>query len=137
MKQGVHWSRAFCYRIGSPAPLAGNGDGSHRRPIAFFRHLACVAAFAGIMFGAACSEGAKPAQESAEVTLEPGVYQLDHPELFHFVSVATRELPAVVNANGGVFPDVNRTIHVTSLGSGRVVDLKVPLGDAVRKGQAL
>ncbi len=34
-------------------------------------------------------------------------------------------------------PDVNRTIHVTSLGSGRVVDLKVKLGDNVEKGQTL
>jgi cobalt-zinc-cadmium efflux system membrane fusion protein len=36
-----------------------------------------------------------------------------------------------------VSPDVNRTIRVTSLGSGRVVDLKVRLGDAVKKGQTL
>jgi len=32
---------------------------------------------------------------------------------------------------------VNRTIHVTSLGGGRVVDLKVKLGDAVTKSQTL
>ena len=32
---------------------------------------------------------------------------------------------------------MNRTIHVTSLGGGRVVDLKVKLGDAVEKGQTL
>ena len=34
-------------------------------------------------------------------------------------------------------PNVNKTIHVTSLGSGRVVDLKVRLGDYVKKGQSL
>jgi cobalt-zinc-cadmium efflux system membrane fusion protein len=32
---------------------------------------------------------------------------------------------------------VNRTIHVTSLGAGRVVDLRTKLGDAVKKGQTL
>jgi cobalt-zinc-cadmium efflux system membrane fusion protein len=32
---------------------------------------------------------------------------------------------------------VTRTIHVTSLGGGRVVDLKVKLGDTVTKGQTL
>ena len=32
---------------------------------------------------------------------------------------------------------MNRTIHVTSLGAGRVVDLKVKLGDSVKKGQTL
>jgi cobalt-zinc-cadmium efflux system membrane fusion protein len=36
-----------------------------------------------------------------------------------------------------VNPDVNRTIRVTSLGAGRVVDLKVKLGDFVKKGQTL
>src|SRR5262249_27558391 len=38
---------------------------------------------------------------------------------------------------GTVMPDVTRTIHVTSLGSGRVVDLKARLGDRVKKGQVL
>jgi len=36
-----------------------------------------------------------------------------------------------------VSPDVNRTIHETSLGAGRVVDLKVKLGDSVKKGETL
>jgi cobalt-zinc-cadmium efflux system membrane fusion protein len=137
MKQRVYWFRAFCPRDASCVALSGAGDGPHRPATAFFRRAMCFALFASLFFGTACSEGAKPAQETAEVTLETGVYQLDHPELFHFATVATRQLPAVVNANGGVFPDVNRTIHVTSLGSGRVVDLKVRLGDFVRKGETL
>ena len=66
--------------------------------------------------------------------LEPGVYDVDHPELFKLVKVETRALPTVVKANGTVIPDVNLTIHVTSLASGRVVDLKVRLGDYVKKG---
>ena len=48
-----------------------------------------------------------------------------------------RSLPTAITANGTVSPDVNRTIHVTSLGGGRVVDLKVKLGDNVQKGQTL
>ena len=43
----------------------------------------------------------------------------------------------MVTANGSRSPDVNRTIHVTSLGAGRVVDLRVKLGDNVKKGQTL
>jgi cobalt-zinc-cadmium efflux system membrane fusion protein len=46
-------------------------------------------------------------------------------------------LRIVLTANGSVTPDINRTIHVTSLGSGRVVELKARLGDYVKKGQAL
>ncbi len=49
----------------------------------------------------------------------------------------SHDVPTVLTANGNVTPDVNRTIHVTSQGSGRVIDLKVRLGDYVKKGQVL
>jgi cobalt-zinc-cadmium efflux system membrane fusion protein len=65
------------------------------------------------------------------------VYTADRPELFKITKVGTREVPTTLTANGVVAPDVNRTIHVTSLGSGRVADLKVRLGEQVRKGQVL
>jgi len=44
-------------------------------------------------------------------------------------------MPTTLTANATVTPDVNRTIHVTSLGGGRVVDLRVKLGDFVKKGE--
>jgi membrane fusion protein, heavy metal efflux system len=84
-----------------------------------------------------CSESSKAVPTKTEVTLEQGVFQVDHPELFKLVKVDARELPTVLKANGAVTPDVNRTIHVTSQGSGRVVDLRVRLGDNVKKGQVL
>ncbi len=90
-----------------------------------------------ILLAVSCSDAGKAAPTKAEVTLEPGVYDVDHPELFKLVKAETRELPTVVRANGTVTPDVNLTIHVTSLASGRVVDLKVRLGDYVQKGQSL
>jgi cobalt-zinc-cadmium efflux system membrane fusion protein len=90
-----------------------------------------------IVFSASCSNDEKPAPTKAEVTLDPNLYSADHPELFKLVRVEARDLPTVLTANGTVTPDVNRTIHVTSQGSGRVVDLKVRLGDSVTKGQEL
>jgi cobalt-zinc-cadmium efflux system membrane fusion protein len=69
--------------------------------------------------------------------MDPDVFDTDHPELFKTAKAESRSLPTLVAANGTVSPDVNRTIHVTSLGGGRVVDLKVKLGDAVNKGQTL
>lgn len=62
---------------------------------------------------------------------------MDHLELFKLVKAEERELPTMLQANGAVTPDVNRTIHVTSQGSGRVVDLRVRLGDNVKKDQVL
>lgn len=86
---------------------------------------------------AGCSHESKAGPTKTEVTLDPNLYSVDRPELFQLASVESRELPTVLQTNGSVTPDVNRTIHVTSQGSGRVSDLRVKLGDAVRKGQVL
>ena len=87
--------------------------------------------------GVSCSGDPKAAPTKAEVTLDPNLYTVEHPELFKLATVETRDLPTTLNANGSVTPDVNSTIHVTSQGSGRVVELKVRLGDYVKKGQVL
>lgn len=87
--------------------------------------------------GLSCSDNSKAAPTKAEVTLDPNLYTVDHPDLFKLATVETREMPTTLNANGSVTPDVNSTIHVTSQGSGRVVDLQVRLGDYVKKGQFL
>jgi cobalt-zinc-cadmium efflux system membrane fusion protein len=84
-----------------------------------------------------CSGDPKAAPTKAEVTLDPNLYTVDHPDLFKMTKVETRELPTILNANGTVTPDINSTIHVTSQGSGRVLELKVRLGDYVKKGQML
>jgi cobalt-zinc-cadmium efflux system membrane fusion protein len=99
------------------------------------------AGIASILFltliAAGCSRDIEASSTKEEITREPGVFEVDHPELFKLATVETRDLPTQVTANGTVNPDVNRTIHVTSMGSGRVVDLKVRLGDYVKKGQLL
>jgi membrane fusion protein, heavy metal efflux system len=87
--------------------------------------------------GASCSDDPKAAPTKAEVTLDPNLYTVEHPDLFKLATVETRDLPTTLHANGGVTPDINNTIHVTSQGSGRVVELKVRLGDYVKKGQVL
>lgn len=90
-----------------------------------------------LAFSASCSRDPQAAPTKAEVTLEPGVFNLDRSEEFKLARVESRTLPIVLTANGTVSPDVTRTIHVTSLGSGRVIGLNVRLGEQVRKGQAL
>jgi cobalt-zinc-cadmium efflux system membrane fusion protein len=90
-----------------------------------------------MLIAAGCSRDTEASATKQEITREPGVFDVDHPELFRLAAVERRELPTQVTANGTVSPDVNRTIHVTSMGSGRVVDLKVKLGDYVQKGQLL
>jgi membrane fusion protein, heavy metal efflux system len=101
------------------------------------RHAAALGVVCAILWGISCSDQKKPEPTKTEVKLEPGVFNVDHPELFKLIKVESRDLPTLLKANGSVTPDVNRTIHVTSQGSGRVVDLRVRLGDYVKKGQPL
>jgi cobalt-zinc-cadmium efflux system membrane fusion protein len=100
-----------------------------------------AATVCGVVFlagiGLACSSDPKAAATKSEITLDPNLYTVEHPELFKLATVQTRDLPTTLNANGTVTPDVNSTIHVTSQGSGQVVELKVRLGDFVQKGQEL
>ena len=96
--------------------------------------LLCLALLA---VSVACSSDTKAAPTKQEITVDPNLLTVDQPERFPTVKVESRDLPTELHANGTIQPDVNKTIHVTSLGSGRVVDLKVRLGDYVKKGQAL
>ncbi len=105
-----------------------------KRPISRCIALLLAACLAGFM---SCSDDTKATPTKTEVTLEAGVYDVDRPELFKLTEVESRNLPDVLRANGTVTPDVSRTIRVTSLGSGRVVDLRVRLGDRVTRGQVL
>ena len=102
-----------------------------RRSAIFLLSLALAALFV------ACSDNTKAAPTKQEITVDPNLLTVDHPELFPTVKVESRDLPTELNANGTVQPDVNKTIRVTSLGSGRVADLKVRLGDYVKKDQVL
>ncbi len=101
------------------------------------RWLAAPLVLALLVAGASCSNDVPAAVSKPPVTLDPNVYTADQPELFKTAKAESRSLPTLVTANGTVSPDVNRTIHVTSLGAGRVVDLKTKLGDSVKKGQTL
>jgi cobalt-zinc-cadmium efflux system membrane fusion protein len=90
-----------------------------------------------VMAGLGCSKETPAAASKAPVTDDPDVFSIEHPEMFKTAKAETRALSTELTANGTVTPDVTRTIHVTSLGGGRVVDLKVKLGDSVKKGQTL
>lgn len=90
-----------------------------------------------VAFNASCSRDTQAAPPKTEVTLEPNVFNAQQAETFKLTRVESRPVPTILKANGTISPDVARTIHVTSLGSGRVIELNARLGDQVRKGQVL
>jgi cobalt-zinc-cadmium efflux system membrane fusion protein len=121
----------FRFRVGSRDCELKYAPRSREAAVLFLLTLAALS------FSTACSKDTPAAATRQTVTLDPDVFQTDHPELFKTATAQTQSLPTLITANGTVSPDINRTIHVTSLGSGRVVDLKVKLGDQVKKGQSL
>jgi len=66
-----------------------------------------------------------------------GTVHVNHPEQYPLVTATRYDAAPEVRVTGMVNPDVSRAVPVVSLASGRVVDLRVRLGDSVRKGQLL
>ena len=81
------------------------------------------------------SEAPPPAKVVSGVDVT--FFAVDHPELYPIVTTTEYQAPSQLFVTGTVFPDIARTVPVISLASGRVVDIRARLGDAVKKGQVL
>jgi len=64
-------------------------------------------------------------------------FHVDNAQRFGVVTAVSRRSARTLSVTGVVTPDVSRAVPVVSLASGRVVDLRVRLGDQVRRGQLL
>lgn len=82
---------------------------------------------------------AAAAPPQAKIVEEPdlNIVKVDHPERYSLVTVAQKEDVPQVRVTGAVTPDVQKSVPILSLATGRVVDIKVRLGDDVKKGQLL
>jgi membrane fusion protein, heavy metal efflux system len=93
------------------------------------------------MTGCKKQEGGDSAPPPAKVTTvaDMNLITIDASKAALFQAKAAEKVEAAsqLTATGTVAPDVSRTIPVISLASGRVVDIKVRLDDAVKKGQLL
>jgi membrane fusion protein, heavy metal efflux system len=97
---------------------------------------ACAGMLAGCG-GNAASGGGAPPQAKVEEETDVSVLQVEHPEQFPVVKATESLQAASLTVTGVVSPDVSRTVPVISLASGRVVEIRARLGDAVQKGQVL
>ena len=75
----------------------------------------------------------------ANVVEEPdlNIIKIDHPERFTLVAAGSTEQRPQVHAVGTINPNVENSVPVISLASGRVVGVYAKLGDDVKKGQLL
>ncbi len=105
-----------------------------------FAFTSCAsAALLLLSFSAACSrDKAEPAATKiVETNNDPDLFTMPDPSQFGLTTAQVRKVNDELHVNGVVTPDVNRSVPVVSLGSGRVVAVKAKLGDSVKKGQVL
>src|ERR1700683_4447193 len=68
---------------------------------------------------------------------DPDTFQVNPPEQFPVVAATEHESASQLKATGTINPDISRSVPVVSLATGRVLEIKARLGDAVKKGQVL
>jgi membrane fusion protein, heavy metal efflux system len=78
-----------------------------------------------------------PPQATVVPDLDANNFKVDHPDQFPLVAAAEYKSVSALNVTGVVQPDIARSVPVTTLATGRVVELKARLGDTVEKGQVL
>jgi cobalt-zinc-cadmium efflux system membrane fusion protein len=113
-----------------------------------YRHRATcvfgVAVAASLVATGGCEArgAANPADEAPPAAVvehesDGRVVHVAHPEQFALVTAEARRVAPTLTATGVVSPDVSRAVPVVSLVSGRVVQLRVRLGDRVHRGEVL
>ena len=82
---------------------------------------------------------AQAAPPPAQVVEEPdlNIVKVDRPERFTLVTAGQREALPELHATGVVNANIEKSIPVVSLASGRVVGVYAKLGDDVKRGQLL
>ena len=91
----------------------------------------------GRVQGSTGSDSGAPPQVAIEQESDSNAFRVEHPERFPIVAASSVDATPTLTATGVVSPDVSRAVPVVSLASGRVIDLRVRLGDSVQKGQLL
>jgi cobalt-zinc-cadmium efflux system membrane fusion protein len=99
--------------------------------------LALAAALVSLGCGHQTKVDAKSFDTKIENAPDVSVVSIPQADRFPVVVVQLRRASNQLSANGVVTPDVSRTVPVNSLTSGRVVDVRVRLGDDVKQGQVL
>jgi len=76
-----------------------------------------------------------PAQVEREG--DSALFKTDHPEQFPLIAAGEHKAAPELTVTGVVNPDISRSVPAVSLVSGRAIEVRVRLGDAVKKGQLL
>lgn len=103
------------------------------------KFIPVLLAAASALLAVGCSQhGSMDASEAKpSAPSSPNVFTVANPDQFPLVSPTVHEEPEVLSVNGTVAPDVTRTVHINAMAGGRVMEVRVKLGDDVKTGQLL
>ena len=107
------------------------------------RRFPMAAFFAALWFTQlGCGSKSDPQAEAppplkVESVQDQNVFQVERPERFQLTQVIAHAATSQLKVTGTVTPDVSRNVPVISIASGRVLEIRARLGDAVKKGQLL
>jgi cobalt-zinc-cadmium efflux system membrane fusion protein len=106
------------------------------------RNFALLAMASLIVVGACKKEETDPAagappQAKIITAFEAQEFSVDHPEQFPLTAAVEHRAATQLAVTGTVNPDIDRTVPVISLASGRIVAIFARLGDEVKRGQLL
>jgi membrane fusion protein, heavy metal efflux system len=68
---------------------------------------------------------------------DPNTFEVEHPEQFPLAAAVEHISRSQLKATATISPDISKSVPVISLATGRVVEIRARLGDAVKKGQVL
>lgn len=110
----------------------------------FFRIALVASLFSASLMLIGCGEKAKideaaaaPPQTQVIEQGDPNLVKVEKPERFTLVQAESHEELPQLHATGTIAPDVDNSVPVISLASGRALALYAKLGDDVKKGQLL
>jgi membrane fusion protein, heavy metal efflux system len=110
----------------------------NRRPVL---HAVSMIAFGALLAGCGKTENVgnagAPPPAKVEKAEDVGLLTVEHPDQFPLVKAGEYSAASSLSVTGTVMPDINRTVPVISLASGRVLEIRARLGDTVQKGQVL
>jgi membrane fusion protein, heavy metal efflux system len=78
-----------------------------------------------------------PQQAKVVTAFEAEEFSVDHPDQYPLTAAVEHHAVSQLAVTGTVNPDIDRTVPVISLASGRIVGIFARLGDVVKKGQLL
>lgn len=96
-----------------------------------------------LLFVVGCNEGKanQKAEAPPTATVVPDLnsnnFKVDRPELFPLATAVEYKAAPALDVTGVVQPDIARSVPVTTVASGRVLEIKARLGDEVKKGEVL